>query len=168
MKKFIMLMSSVIALSLCFTASALEGNFTAKVRTIGLPDDQARVIAIAQFEDTDILTDGSFSVDFSVYQYEGLLFGGTATINADQTEVIEGKVATGRTKMTYDPETGRITARLVLKVVNGANNSSYDVGAYTSPSNSGTVGWGGYATISAYSFINIGDVIGDGEPVDVH
>ncbi len=148
MRKIATLLSSILILSLSFTASAFEADFSAKIRGVNTENDNARVISTAHFQNTNIQNDGTFTVAYSVTDDSGnLIFTGSAEINAAETEVTVGTRNTGKITMQHDLVTGLIKTRFVKKVIH--NNGSGDTPStnYNIVANSGS--WSGEATITS-------------------
>jgi len=152
MRKIFTLLSILLFLSLSLTASAFEADFSAKIRDVNTESDadvlNARIISTANFENTDIQRDGSFTIAYSVTSAGSDIYIGSATIDSDDAEVIIGNARIGRIKITHDAETGIIKTRFVQRVIHDSGlDGDTSSTSYTVVATSGT--WRGESTITS-------------------
>jgi len=146
MRKIATLLISIFILTISNTSIAFEADFSAKIRDVNTENNDARVISTAQFKDTNIQNDGTFTISYSVTDnLENIVFSGSASIDAAETEVKVGNRNIGKITIKHDIETGIIKTRFVKKVNHDSGNTP--ITSYNITATSGS--WNGEATINS-------------------
>jgi hypothetical protein len=129
------------------SSQAREVDFIGRIMNISVEStavNNARVVSVAAFDDSNISTYGSYTVTFRVtntnLEVPEEVFFGSATITPSQTEVQVGTLNTGRITLTYDSATDRVEAKFQLNV-GPKFGASYEVVAFDN------INWRGTANV---------------------